>query len=297
MRILLICILAITMQAMAATPQAAPAATTEAPIASLSPDLDVDKVKVKQGEFIYATVKNSQSEPKLWYGGIEYKMFKVEKDGQSFYRAILPVENLCKPGGYAVLAKVGESWQERIDIKVDDNKKPVSKIWLDPSKSDLEATDKELKAVYNSLHTISTNKMWDGKFVYPSKAPKSSPFGVKRSYNGGPVDSYHKGLDFAANTGAPVLAPAPGKVLMCGYEKDGFVVHGNSVVMDHGQGITTIYMHLNKIDVKEGDILKTGDKIGEVGHTGISTGPHLHWGLYLYGTSTDPEGLVSKELD
>jgi len=119
---------------------------------------------------------------------------------------------------------------------------------------------------------------------------------VKRSYNNGPLDSYHKGLDFAAGTGSPVLAPAAGKVVTVGYEKEGFVVHGNSVILDHGHGITSIYMHLNTVDVKVGDLLKAGDKIGTVGHTGISTGPHLHWGVYAHGTSTDPEQFVASPI-
>ena len=115
---------------------------------------------------------------------------------------------------------------------------------------------------------------------------------MKRSYNKGPVDSYHKGLDFAGKMGSPVFAPADGKVALTGLEKDGFQVHGNTILIDHGHALSSIYLHLSKIDVKKGDMVTKGQKIGEVGHTGISTGPHLHWGTYLYGTSVDPELFV-----
>lgn len=260
--------------------------------AELSPELQLSKKQCRQGDYIYVLAKNVKQAPELSFKGETFRMFKIDSES---YRALLPIENLTKPGNCDLIATIPNQWEEKIQIKIEDNKKPISKIWLDPHKNSLEATDKELDLVYKNLHKLSEDKLWQGKFSYPSGAKKSSPFGVKRSYNGGPVDSYHKGLDFAAKMGSPVLAPADAKVLLAAYEKDGFVVHGNTVILDHGQGLTSIYMHLSKIDVKNGQLIKQGEKIGEVGHTGISTGPHLHWGTYLYGISVDPENFV-KDL-
>lgn len=129
-------------------------------------------------------------------------------------------------------------------------------------------------------------------FSYTCNGRKSSPFGVKRSYNGSPVSSYHKGIDIAVPRGTPVKSRAPGKVVLTGYDSNRFHVHGNTIITDHGQGLTSIYMHLHSISVNEGDIVNKGETIGTVGSTGISTGPHFHWGTYLYGTSVDAELFV-----
>lgn len=267
--------------------------------------IEADK---KQGDFYQVYVKDRKKKPRIWFNSKEYEMFAIEEPEEfyewspvnkkarerksyKYYRALIPIENLTKPGTYSIKVKE-DNWERKEEVSVADNKKPISKITLDPDKSGLSATQKELREIGSGLRTRHAEKYWQGKFIYPSNAPKSSPFGVKRSYNGAPVSSYHKGLDFAGKTGSPVVAPADGVVVVAGKEKDGFVVHGNAVILDHGHYLTSIYMHLSKIDVKLGDKVKQGEKIGEVGHTGISTGPHLHWGTYLYGVSTDPEQFV-----
>lgn len=257
-----------------------------------SPALVLNKTVFKQGEFIVAKMHHQTYKPTVWFQGIAYRTFKT---GEGQYRAILPVENLTKTGDYAVLARAGD-WSEKIPVQVIDNGKGISYITLSDDKSGLSATAKELNSIGSAFKTKTDLQLWQGKFIYPCAAPKSSPFGVKRSYNKAPVSSYHKGLDFAGGMGEPVVAPADGKVIMVGHEKDGFVVHGDTVIIDHGHAITSIYMHLSKTLVSVGDTVSQGQKIGEVGHTGISTGPHLHWGTYAYGTSVDPELFVAREI-
>ena len=261
-------------------------------VASVEPTMTVDKTTVKQGQIITAKFYGLKHRPLVHFTGRDFDTYKLS---EGVYWSAIPVENLTKPAEYILRGESG-SWYQEFKIKVIDNQKGLQRIFLKDDKDDLVATAKELSAVGSGLHAASETKLWQGLFCYPCKAPKSSPFGVKRSYNNGPVDSYHKGLDFAAGTGTPVTAPAPGKVVTIGFEKDAFVVHGNTVILDHGQGITSIYMHLHKIDVQLGDFVQTGDKIGEVGHTGISTGPHLHWGVYAHGISTDPEQFVQNDL-
>jgi murein DD-endopeptidase MepM/ murein hydrolase activator NlpD len=249
------------------------------------------KTAVQQGQYFEVDITGAEKNPLVWFNSESFLAFKV---GDKAYKALVPVENLTKPGSYVILARTG-GWEERIPVKVLDNRKPIQYIYLDPDKSSLEATNKEINEISSAFRLKTEEKYAQGKFSYPSRAVKSSPFGVKRSYNKGPVDSYHKGLDFAGNMGSPVFAPADGKVALTGLEKDGFQVHGNTILIDHGHALSSIYLHLSKIDVKKGDMVIKGQKIGEVGHTGISTGPHLHWGTYLYGTSVDPELFVKGD--
>jgi len=120
-------------------------------------------------------------------------------------------------------------------------------------------------------------------FVLPAEGRFSSPFGLKRFYNKQPRNP-HSGLDIAAPKGSPIKAPAAGTVLTTGH----YFFNGKTVIMDHGQGLTTMYCHMSRIDVKPGDKLQTGDQLGAIGSTGRSTGPHLHWGVSLNNVRVDP---------
>lgn len=121
------------------------------------------------------------------------------------------------------------------------------------------------------------------KFVLPAQGPFSSPFGLKRFFNKQPRNP-HSGLDIAAPIGAPITAPAAGTVLTVG----DYFFNGKTVIMDHGQGLTTMYCHMSRIDVKPGDKLQTGDQLGAIGKTGRVTGPHLHWSVSLNNERVDP---------
>jgi len=124
----------------------------------------------------------------------------------------------------------------------------------------------------------------DTRFELPASGRLSSRFGLRRILNGNPR-SPHAGLDVAVATGQPVRAPAPGTVLSV----DDFYFTGRTVVIDHGQGLLTLYAHLSSVAVTPGQPLQRGDTIGESGASGRATGPHLHWGVILGGSSVDPQ--------
>ncbi|NBV54515.1 MAG: M23 family metallopeptidase [Proteobacteria bacterium] len=120
-------------------------------------------------------------------------------------------------------------------------------------------------------------------FVRPSVGPTTGVFGSARTYNG-QERSWHKGHDFAAPTGTPVVAPTDGVVRLA---RDTFM-SGNLVMLDHGGELTSVYAHLDRMQVKVGQRVRAGEQLGTVGTTGRSSGPHLHWGLYWRNVAIDP---------
>lgn len=118
----------------------------------------------------------------------------------------------------------------------------------------------------------------------PSTGPITGVYGSARLFDG-QERSWHKGLDYAAPIGTPIYAPASGVVRLA---KNTFM-NGNLIMLDHGAGLNSMFAHLNKIGVKVGQVVQQGEKLGEVGNTGRSSGPHLHWGLYVGATPIDPQ--------
>ena len=134
--------------------------------------------------------------------------------------------------------------------------------------------------------------LYKSGFIRPVKGGRlTSVFGSQRILNGIPKNA-HNGLDIAAPRGTPVYAMTDGKVLLAA---DNFYYAGNFILLDHGHGLNSVYLHLSKKDVKEGEFVKKGQKIGEIGTTGRSTGPHLHWGVQWFGKRVDPAGLLKME--
>lgn len=121
-------------------------------------------------------------------------------------------------------------------------------------------------------------------FIWPVKGRISGQFGHRRVYNGQP-GSAHSGADIAAPTGTPIRAPAGGVI---SFAKPDLYLTGGTVVLDHGFGVSTNYLHMSRIDVKPGDRVRQGQVIGAVGSTGRATGPHLHWGMSWFETRVDP---------
>ena len=141
------------------------------------------------------------------------------------------------------------------------------------------------------LNRVTPDREWSGAFTEPADAAISDVFGSQRIFNG-KATSTHWGLDFRVPTGTPVAAMNDGTVLLA----RPLYFEGNFVVLDHGQGLLTIYMHLSDFKVKEGDRVKRGQIIALSGGTGRATGPHLHVGVRWQGTYLDPAGLVRLRL-
>ncbi|WP_457679637.1 M23 family metallopeptidase [Thermovibrio sp.] len=172
----------------------------------------------------------------------------------------------------------------------------VSKIWVKsrPLKGELLKRVIEENRLLRQLLGQITPKKFRERRLYPplKKLSISTPFGAKRIING-KRHSIHWGTDFRAPKGTPVYAALSGRVVLA--RKLYFT--GNTVIIDHGLGIHTLYAHLSKITVKEGQRVRAGDVIGKVGSTGRSTGPHLHFGFYVEGERADPMLVLKERLE
>lgn len=149
-------------------------------------------------------------------------------------------------------------------------------------------TQKEDAEVSAALRVRSKKRLWSGDWRLPATGRTSTQFGVQRLRNGRPVGR-HRGYDIAAPTGTPVYAPAAGRVVLSqNYKK-----YGNTIILDHGQGITSFYIHMSGRTVKKGQTVARGQQIGKIGATGVATGPHLHWSTYIFGTAVEPRTFLN----
>jgi murein DD-endopeptidase MepM/ murein hydrolase activator NlpD len=167
----------------------------------------------------------------------------------------------------------------------------VEKKFTEPTPEQTEQIAEGVKIKQDYLSRVTPTREWDGNFTAPADAAVSDVFGSQRIFNG-KAQSPHQGLDFRVPTGTPVAAMNSGTVLLARvlYYEGGFVV------IDHGQGFLTLYLHLSEFKVKEGDTVKRGQIIGLSGGTGRATGPHLHVAVRWQGTYLDPARLLQLPL-
>lgn len=215
-----------------------------------------------------------------------------EKDGA--YVAYLALPSDQKPGGYTlnILDAEGKSAvSQKIEVKPvarsSQNIRFYSPNLTPAQKKQLDA-EEALVDVARSSRT--EEQYWTEPFMLPVPQRISAVYGIRRFLNG-KYNGYHGGVDFLTPMGFPIKATNAGRVTLARYFAP-YNSNGNIVFLDHGHGITSVYLHLSKILVKEGQIVKKGESVGLCGSTGRSTGPHLHWGLYVNGQNTDGLGWV-----
>lgn len=175
--------------------------------------------------------------------------------------------------------KAGDYKSEKITVK-------PSKV--KPSSKSKERTKREYKEAMDIYNSFTKERYWTKNFIMPMTSQITSPFGTKRVYNGF-LKSYHSGTDFRAPTGTPIHAVNAGVVRLASNR----YYAGNSVIIDHGEGIYTCYFHLSKIDVKIGQRVKQNEVLGLSGETGRVTGPHLHFSTRVHGVQVDPIQLLT----
>ncbi|ODP37785.1 M23 family metallopeptidase [Sphingomonas turrisvirgatae] len=143
----------------------------------------------------------------------------------------------------------------------------------------------ELAQIAAARAVNAASQGWRQRFIWPATGRISGLFGAQRIYKGEP-GAYHGGVDVARPTGTPVLAPADGVVILAAASP--FTLEGRLLMIDHGMGLNSAFLHLSRIDVQAGDIVRQGQPIGAIGMTGRATGPHLHWGMRWRDAKIDP---------
>ena len=167
----------------------------------------------------------------------------------------------------------------------------TNKRMVDPNAEDMKRIVRDQEAINRAFATWTDDLADDLRFSLPAHGRFSSGFGLRRFFNNEPRQP-HAGLDIAAPAGTPITAPAAGTVI----ETGNYFFNGNTVFIDHGQGLISMYNHLSRIDVTAGMHVRRGQRIGLVGKTGRVTGPHLHWTLSLNNARVDPLLFLPPEV-
>ena len=196
--------------------------------------------------------------------------------------------------------------QNKLKVKINDN---ISHLSFNVKKKtfdtqNISVSSKYTKPGINNQERINLEReslqvaknIWydqnpDLKFIIPADGVITGRFGTKRFYNG-MEGNFHNGLDVAAEKGSPIVSPSNGKIILIG----NYYYNGKFILLDHGKGLKSIFIHLDEILVEKGQVVNKGDLIGKIGSTGKSTGPHLHWSLLLSKTYVNPEYFLDNRI-
>ena len=236
--------------------------------------------------------ETNHSNPKAFYNNMPLYVQHIKDQRWQVLVGIPLMEKLGKK-----TIKVQDASTRSFDFEVTEHTyteqhitlKGKNKKYVNPNLAHMDRIKSERPVLSSARKIFSASAFSDGLFTRPVNGVTTSPFGLKRFYNG-QARRPHTGLDYAGDTGTPIKAPADGKVILAG----DFFFNGNAIFLDHGQGLISVYLHMNKHLVKQGETIKQGDTIGTIGQTGRSTGPHLHWGIYLNQTVVNPKILMGK---
>lgn len=240
---------------------------------------------VPGGVAVVPLAAKSQTPPLVRYG--QKRVMVLGAEGR--WQAVIGIPLAAQPGDHHLeVTAAKKTYKKSFTVKgkqyatqrltITDQRK------VEPTPEDLARIEQESKQISAALATWSDSDEIPADFMLPvvDGRPGNS-FGMRRIFNG-QARKPHSGMDISADSGTPVVSPAPGKVIMTG----DYFFTGNSVFVDHGQGLITLYSHLDQIEVQPDQTLERGDRIGKVGMTGRATGPHLHWGVTLNQVSVDP---------
>ncbi len=257
--------------------------------------LEISSKTIKNANTLYLTLKETNiSKVKLTFDKHNIDLYPHPNKKELFY-ALVPISYYKNKKEYKIIIsyiKDNKKIFKGISIHVIDGEYKSEKINVSKEKVSLNKKNKErakkeyIKAM--KIYNRKTNELYFNKdFIYPLNSKITSHFGTKRVYNG-ELKSYHSGTDFKAKIGTPIKAVNNGKIVIA----ENRFYAGNSIVIDHGQGIFSCYFHLSKMYFKVGDFIKKGQTLGLSGNTGRVTGPHLHFSFRVHGIQVNPLQLI-----
>ena len=214
--------------------------------------------------------------------------------GNGCFVAIGAIDLQTEPGVHRIPLKIGKH-KTTLRLRVLKGKFETIHLTLpdekvSPSPEDLERIAREAELL-NALWEVESERLWIGRFVFPLHNPLSTPFGTKRIINEKTV-SIHRGCDMKGREGEEIRASNRGRVVLT----EELFFGGNTVILDHGQGIFTVYMHMSGFTVSPGDLVSKNDVIGYVGSSGRSSAPHLHFGVKVLGVNANPVSVEDLKL-
>jgi murein DD-endopeptidase MepM/ murein hydrolase activator NlpD len=222
------------------------------------------------------------------------KKFYFSRYGKGCLVAIGAVGINIKSGDYTLKLKIGKKrksmklFVKPVNFPTLELTLPEDKVFLNTN--DLKRVKKEERKLRSIFRKVNS-RLWEGDFILPLENEISSPFGTKRIFNEKRI-SLHRGMDIRGAEGEEVSASNRGRVIL----SEELFFGGNTIILDHGQGIYTLYMHLAEINVRLGEIVSKGGIVGLVGSSGRSSGPHLHFGVKVMNASTNPLSLIEIDL-
>lgn len=250
--------------------------------------------EINQGDAFIITVTDMPSSSPPPVADISGKRLYFSSCGDACFIAIGAIDMKTKPGTYTINILVGKQ-NKTLTFTVNltnfttlNLTLPDDKVFLSPE--NLKRVKKENKKLQSIFH-MATEKLWEGRFMLPLVNEFSTLFGTKRIMNK-KRESIHRGLDIRGQMGEKITASNHGRVVLT----EELFFGGNTVILDHGQRIYTIYMHLSEFNVQPEQFISKGDTIGLVGASGRATGPHLHFGVKVLNVNTNPISIIELNL-
>ena len=233
-----------------------------------------------------------QTTPTVHY---HHKRVLVARDGERWV-AVVGIPLSDRPGRHEIQVRDQRGRPRRVGFMVKAKDYETQRLTIkdkrkvEPNAEDMKRIRRETARIQAAFTTWTEEPLATMRMPAPIDGVRSSSFGLRRIFNGQPRKP-HSGMDIAAPAGTLIHAPADGRVINVG----DYFFNGNSIFIDHGQGLITMYCHLQEIRVHEGQMVHRGDILGTVGQTGRVTGPHLHWSISLNDARIDPALFISDE--
>ena len=252
--------------------------------ASQALGVDLPRQRIVPGGVATVPLGAAPLAPKVRYGGVPV----LVTGDASRWVAVVGIALATKPGRATLeVERPGRPVEKRTfvvaPVRYAEQRLAVAPGHVELSPEDLARYEREREHLVRVAATFTDASPSSLRFAQPTPGPRSSSFGLRRVFNG-QARNPHSGMDIAAAQGTPVMAAAPGRVIDTG----DYFFNGNTVWIDHGAGLLTMYCHLAAIAVQVGDTVAAGTSIGTVGATGRVTGPHLHWSVSLNRAMVDP---------